>query len=144
MNNILSLIIESRKKKIELLKSNQKALESLVKKAKPVVSFNKAIKRDGKISLIAEIKQASPSCGVLRKDFSCVQIAKMYEKSKVAAISVLTEEEFFLGKAGYMEDVKKETRLPVLRKDFILDESQVWEARAIGSDAVLLIMRIFY
>ncbi|UCD15728.1 MAG: indole-3-glycerol phosphate synthase TrpC [Candidatus Omnitrophota bacterium] len=142
MNKILSLILESQKNKIEVLKKNQQALRSLAKKAPHPVSFKKAIKREGKISLIGEIKQASPSAGLLREDFSAVGIATQFEKLKVNAISVLTEEEFFLGKINYIEDIKKEISLPVLRKDFILEEVQVLESRAVGADAVLLIMRI--
>ncbi|MBU1122730.1 MAG: indole-3-glycerol phosphate synthase TrpC [Candidatus Omnitrophota bacterium] len=142
MNKILSVIIESQKKKIEVLKKNEAELRSLAKTASTPNSFKKAIKRDGKISLIGEVKKASPSAGVLRKDFSPTDIAKQFEKSKVNAVSVVTEEEFFLGKINYIEDIKKAIDLPVLRKDFILEEVQVLESRAVGADAILLIMRI--
>ena len=141
-NNVLSLILETKKKKIEVLRKNRDALQSLIKKAKPPISFKEAIKREGKISFIGEIKQASPSRGVLRRDFSPLDIAKTFQSLKVNAISVLTEEEFFLGKINYIEDIKKEIKLPVLRKDFIIDEVQALEARAVGADAILLIMRI--
>ena len=134
MHKVLSLILESKKKRIEVLRKNREAPGPL--------SFKKAIKREGKISLIAEIKQASPSSGVLRQEFSPVDIAKKYEKLRVNALSVLTEEEFFLGKINYIEDIKKSVNLPVLRKDFIIDEVQVLESRAVGADAILLIMRI--
>lgn len=142
MTKILSLILETQKKRIEVLRKNEAALVSLAKRAAPAISFEKAIKREGKISFIAEIKQASPSAGVLRKNFSHIEIAKTFEKCKAHAISVLTEEEFFLGKINYIEEIKKEVKLPVLRKDFILDEIQILESRAVGADAVLLIMRI--
>lgn len=142
MHKVLSLILETKKKRIEVLRKNRDGIKSLVKKAPPPVSFKTAIKREGKLSFIAEIKQASPSSGVLRKDFSFMDIAKIYASLKVNAISVLTEEEFFLGKINYIEDIKKEINLPVLRKDFILDEAQVLESRAVGADAILLIMRI--
>lgn len=142
MHNVLSLIVEATKKKVEILKKNRDELLSLVKKAPKVISFNEAIKREGKISFIGEIKQASPSAGVLRKDFSHIEIAKIYRDAKVNAISVLTESEFFLGKINYIEDIKKEIDLPVLRKDFIIDEIQILESRAVGADAILLIMRI--
>ena len=142
MHKVLSLILESKKKRIEVLRKNREAFLSLVKKTPGPLSFKKAIKREGKISLIAEIKQASPSSGVLRQEFSPVDIAKKYEKLRVNALSVLTEEEFFLGKINYIEDIKKSVNLPVLRKDFIIDEVQVLESRAVGADAILLIMRI--
>ena len=115
---------------------------SLLKKAPPVKDFKKAIMREGKLSFIAEIKQASPSSGILRKDFNPAAIAKIFEANSVQAISVLTEEEFFLGKLNHIEEVKKAVSLPVLRKDFIIDEMQVYESRAAGADAVLLIMAI--
>jgi indole-3-glycerol phosphate synthase len=142
MPNILSSILETKKEKIKVLKNNQVALLSLVKKAPPPLSFKEAICREGKISFIGEIKQASPSSGIIRKDFSHIDIAKLYELLKVNALSIVTEEEFFLGKINYIEDIKKEVKLPVLRKDFIIDETQILEARAVGSDAILLIMRI--
>jgi len=142
MHNVLSLIVEAKKKKVEILKKNRDELLSFIKKAPKVVSFNEAIKRQGKISFIAEIKQASPSAGVLRKDFSHLEIAKIYRDAKVNALSVVTEGEFFLGKINYIEDIKKEINLPVLRKDFIIDEIQILESRAVGADAILLILRI--
>jgi len=122
------------------LKKNRDAITSLAKKSPLPLSFKKAIKRENKISFIGEIKQASPSTGVLKKSFSPVDIAREYENLKVNAISVLTEEEFFLGKNGYIEDIKKAVNIPVLRKDFIIDEMQILESRAVGADAVLLIM----
>jgi indole-3-glycerol phosphate synthase len=136
MHNVLSLIVEAKKKKVEILKKNRDELLSLVKKAPKVIPFHEAIKRPGKISFIGEIKQASPSAGVLKKDFSHTEIAKIYRDNKINAISVLTESEFFLGKINYIEDIKKEINLPVLRKDFIIDEIQILESRAVGADAV--------
>lgn len=140
--NILSLILESKKKRIDLLKKNKEAIFSLLKKAPRVRSFKAAIKREGKISIIGEIKQASPSRGLLRKDFSLEDLAKKMKKGGAKALSILTEEDFFLGKGVYIEKVRKEVDLPILRKDFILDEIQVLESRALGADAILLIMRI--
>ncbi|MDD5195081.1 MAG: indole-3-glycerol phosphate synthase TrpC [Candidatus Omnitrophica bacterium] len=142
MHNVLSLIIEAAKKKAVVLKKNREALLSLVKNTREPLAFNKAIKRQGKISIIGEIKQASPANGVLRKDFSAVKIAKIFENLKINALSVLTEEEFFLGKINYIEEIKKEVNLPILRKDFIVDEIQIIESRAAGADAVLLIAGI--
>jgi indole-3-glycerol phosphate synthase len=142
MHNTLSLILDAKKKKAEVLKKNREALLSLVKKAPAPVSLKKAIKRENKVSFIAEIKQASPSTGILRKEFSPVDIARSFARARVNALSVLTEEEFFLGKLNYIEDIKKEVNLPVLRKDFIFHEIQVLESRAVGADAILLILRI--
>ena len=142
MHKILALILAAKKKRVMVLRKNRDAFLSLIKKSPAPKPFKEAIKREGKISLIGEIKQASPSAGVLKKDFSVGDIAKQYKKLKVNALSVLTEEEFFLGKINYIEQVKKAVNLPILRKDFIIDEVQLLESRAIGADAVLLIARI--
>lgn len=140
--NILSLILEAKKKKIEMLKKNKEGIISLLKKAPRVRSLKKAINRKDKISIIAEIKQASPSAGIIRKDFSPLELAKKLERAGAHALSVLTEEEFFLGKGSYIEDIRKQVEMPILRKDFIIDEVQVLESRALGADAILLLMRI--
>ncbi len=142
MGNILSLILENKKKRIEILRKNREGLLSLIKKAPKIRPFKSSIKREGKISLIAELKQASPSAGILRKDFFLKDVVRSFIESKVNAISVLTEEDFFLGKISYIEEVNKIANIPILRKDFIIDESQVLESRAAGADAILLIARL--
>jgi len=142
MHEILSLILEAKKERVKILRKNRQAFLSLIKKTPPPISFKNAINREGKVSLIAEVKQASPSAGVLRKGFSHLDLAKTFKRLKASAISVVTEEDFFLGKVKYIEDIKKLVNLPILRKDFILDEVQVLESRAVGADAVLLIMGI--
>jgi indole-3-glycerol phosphate synthase len=143
MSNILSSIIENKKKRIKILKKNEQGFLSLIKKAPKVQPFRKAITKKNKISLIAEIKQASPSAGVLRPDFSLEKIASLFSRNNVDAISVLTEEDFFLGKISYIKKVKEiNPHIPVLRKDFIIDPIQILEARAAGADAVLLILRL--
>ena len=142
MANIISLILDSKKERVAVLKKNREGLLSLVKKAPKPRPFRRAISKVNKISLIAELKQASPSAGVLRKDFPLVELAKNFSDSNVDAISVLTEEDFFLGKISYIEEVRKVTNVPILRKDFIFDEIQVIESRAAGADAILLIVRI--
>jgi len=142
MHEVLSLILETKKKRINILRKNRQAFLSLIKKVPAPVSFKNVIKKEGKISFIAEIKQASPLGGVLRKDFSHVELAETFKKLKANAISVVTEEDFFLGKINYIEDIKKRVKLPILRKDFILEEVQILESRAVGADAVLLIMGI--
>ena len=106
--------------------------------AEPVRGFGKALSRGG-IRLIAEVKKASPSMGVIREDFDPVRIARTYEESGATCISVLTEQKFFQGKLEYLGWIRKAVGLPLLRKDFIIDEYQIYEARAAGADAILLI-----
>ena len=105
--------------------------------------FHSAIKRDksGPIRLISEVKKASPSKGLIRADFDLAQIASVYGEF-ADAISVLTEPDFFQGDIRYIETVKNRAKRPVLRKDFIFDEYQIWESRAFGADALLLIASV--
>jgi len=144
MHEILSNIIETKKRKVEILKKNRDGFVSLIKKAPQIRSFKEAINRKGKISFIAEIKQASPSKGILRKNFSYLELADIFKNTKANAISVVTEEDFFLGKISYIENIRKNVNLPILRKDFIFDEVQILESRAVGADAVLLIVGILH
>jgi len=92
-----------------------------------------------RVNVIAEVKKASPSAGIMRDDFDPVAIAKIYEDNGADAISVLTDEKYFLGHLDYLTQVRRAVNIPVLRKDFIIDAYQVWEARAAGADAILLI-----
>lgn len=142
MHKILSLILESKKRRIELIKNNKDGFISVIRSLPKVRSLREAIEREKKISIIGEIKQASPSAGVLRENFNLQELAHIYEEEKIVAISVLTEEEFFLGKLTYIQEVKSAVSLPVLRKDFLFEDIQIYESRAIGADAVLLIARI--
>lgn len=91
------------------------------------------------VSIIAEVKKASPSKGLIRPDFEPAMIAKEYEEAKVQAMSVLTEPEFFRGAPEFLKQIRRQTAIPLLRKDFIVDEYQIYEARLWGADAVLLI-----
>jgi indole-3-glycerol phosphate synthase len=108
---------------------------------KPVRGFKKAVAAPGKVNLIAEIKKASPSRGVIRSDFDPEAIARVYESNGAAAISVLTDREFFQGDLSFLARVRSVTSaVPVLRKDFIIDEYQVYQSRLAGADAILLIV----
>jgi indole-3-glycerol phosphate synthase len=114
-------------------------LKAKASDADPTRGFEKAL-ADGKgIRLIAEVKKASPSKGVIREDFDPVDIAKTYARSGAHCLSVLTEKQYFQGKLEYLGDIRKAVGLPLLRKDFIIDEYQIVESRAAGADAVLLI-----
>ena len=104
--------------------------------------FKKAISRPGAMHLIAEVKKASPSRGIIREDFDALKIAKIYEKNQAAAISVLTEDKYFLGKSAYLKDISDAVRVPTLMKDFIIHEHQIYEASVCGASAVLLIVAI--
>ncbi|HTL70601.1 MAG TPA: indole-3-glycerol phosphate synthase TrpC [Candidatus Eisenbacteria bacterium] len=104
--------------------------------------FAGALSREGRVAVIAEIKKKSPSKGLFRDDFDAVRIARDYESAGASALSVLTDERFFGGSAQILRDVRAAVRLPILRKDFILDEYQVYESRLMGADAILLIAAI--
>lgn len=117
-------------------------LKEKCKDSSDIRKFSEALKRNNGINLIAEVKKASPSAGIIKKDFNHVNIAIEYETSGASAISVLTDKEFFMGDLRYLTEIKDTVNLPVLRKDFIVDPYQIYEARAAGADAVLLIARI--
>ncbi|KHE93228.1 Indole-3-glycerol phosphate synthase [Candidatus Brocadiaceae bacterium S225] len=133
--------------KLEEVAENKKlvSIESLKKRCKDVpeaVKSGTVLKRDNRIKYIAEVKKASPSAGIIREDFNYIDIAKKYEAGGASAISVLTDKEFFKGDIKYLSEIKETVGLPVLRKDFIIDPYQIYEARAAGADLILLIARI--
>lgn len=141
MTNVLDQIVETKKSEIKLAKSSI-PLADLVKMASdapPVRDFLAALRVENTISLIAEVKKASPSKGVIRPDFHPVEIATTYENNGAACISVLTDYAYFQGNLIYLKQVRSAVSIPVLRKDFIIDPYQVYEARNAGADAVLLI-----
>ena len=131
--------------KLEIIKAKKAYYENLKKNMKRATYsryeiFKKAISRPGQANLIAEIKKASPSAGLIREDFEISKIAKIYVEHKAAAISVLTEDKCFLGKFSYLERVNDEFRVPTLMKDFIIHEFQIFEGAFYRASAVLLIV----
>lgn len=100
------------------------------------------MKKQGELTIIAECKKGSPSAGILRKEYDPLKIARSYQKMGASAISVLTDEEFFLGSLSHLKEVSSHISLPIIRKDFIIDELQIEEAYAYGASAILLIVRI--
>ncbi len=138
---VLDRIIEARRAAVAHRKKTvpETALKFGVKHALPVRDFPGALSRDS-INIIAELKKASPSRGLIRAEFDPVALAKSLEGAGAAALSVLTEEDHFQGDLKYMKDARAATELPVLRKDFIVDPWQVWEARATNADSFLLIV----
>ena len=138
---ILERIVNFKKVEIEKRK-NFTPLKSFIDKIpKERRDFKSALKKS-EISIIAEIKRHSPSRGLLREDFDYRDISKEYEKNGASAISVLTDSKFFWGRNAYLVDIKEEVNIPILRKDFIIDEYQIYESAYIGSDAILLIAKI--
>lgn len=104
--------------------------------------FSRMISQPGQINLIAEIKKASPSAGLIREDFDLLEIARVFVKNKAAAISILTEDKYFLGQPYFIKQVSDEVNIPLLTKDFIIDEGQIYESRFNGASAVLLIVSL--
>ena len=138
---VLDRIVEARRAAIAHRKKSvpEAALRFGVKHAQPVRDFAAALGRDS-LNVIAELKKASPSRGLIRADFDPIVLAKGFEAAGAVALSVLTEEEFFQGDLKNMRDARAAVSLPVLRKDFIIDPWQVWEGRAVNADSFLLIV----
>jgi len=141
--NILDRIVEARRESVAHRKRvlPEVPLKMAVEKAAPPRDFAGALTRDG-VNVIAELKKASPSRGVIRENYVPAALAAGLERAGAAALSVLTEEEFFFGSLTDLKEAKKVVQIPILRKDFIIDPWQVWEARAAGADAFLLIVAI--
>jgi indole-3-glycerol phosphate synthase len=141
--NILDEIVAHKRVEVESRRA-KKSLEELKEQVCSMTkcrNFYKAVTKPNirGINVIAEVKKASPSAGLIRRDFDPVHIAETYQQCGADAISVLTDEKYFQGKLEYMEQIKQAVELPVLRKDFIIDIWQVYESRAAGADAILLI-----
>ncbi|HMK42624.1 MAG TPA: indole-3-glycerol phosphate synthase TrpC [Dissulfurispiraceae bacterium] len=139
--NVLQRLIDTKSNRLAQAKLAVplRELKMRLGDVEPARDFAAAIRSSGAIRMIAELKKASPSRGLIRPDFDPVRIAKIYDTCGASAISCLTEEDFFQGSLSFLPLVHKETKLPVLRKDFIFDEYQIYEARANYADAILLI-----
>ncbi len=145
MADILQRIVEVKREEVLALRARHSlaSLRSQAEAAGPVRGFEAALRAKvaaGRAAVIAEVKKASPSKGVLRADFKPAEIAASYAQHGAACLSVLTDERFFQGCAAYLQQARAACDLPVLRKDFMVDEAQVLEARALGADAILLIV----
>lgn len=141
MSTILDDILAHKQGEIAAARQRQPEdrLHSQLSAAPPARNFAAALAAGDGIGLIAEVKKASPSAGIIREDFDPVTIATTYEQHGAACLSVLTDEKFFQGHLDFLRDVRQAVAIPVLRKDFIIDRYQVTEARAAGADCVLLI-----
>jgi indole-3-glycerol phosphate synthase len=141
---ILDTIVAHKQEEIQRQKNllPLSALRQTLRNSSSTRDFKAVISTPGQINLIAEVKKASPSKGIIREDFDPITIAQIYQSSGAAAISVLTDERFFQGHLSYLTTIRKTTSIPLLRKDFIIDEYQIYQARAAGADAILLITAI--
>jgi len=143
--NILEKIIKKKIEKIDILKksTNLEILNELIDKNDSFIDFKDKIQKNlsnKQISIIAEIKKASPSAGVIIKDYNPVEIADIYNSNNATCLSILTEEDFFLGKLMHISKIKEKIKLPVLCKDFFIDRFQVPLAKSYGADAILIIL----
>ena len=141
MTDVLREILDHKRAELERAKSARplEQLERQLSDAPPVRSFTAALAARSPMALIAEVKRASPSAGLIRRDFNPAEVASAYERGGAACISVLTDEKFFQGSLDDLVNVRHAVSVPVLRKDFLIDRYQVLEARAAGADCVLLI-----
>ena len=143
--NILNNIITKKIKRIDLLKKSTSldSLNEIIDKNSSYINFKEKIENNiiqDKISIIGEIKKASPSAGVIINDYNPVEIAKIYYENKVTCLSVLTEEDFFLGNLIHISKIKQQFNLPILCKDFFIDKFQIPLAKSYGADAILIIL----
>ena len=145
LENTLNKIIKKKIEKIDLLKKSTslKSLIESIDENKLFINFKEKIQNNidnKKISIIAEIKKASPSAGIIKEKYNPVEIAEIYFKNKAACLSILTEEDFFLGNLIDVSNVKEKINLPILCKDFFIDKFQVPLAKSYGADAILIIL----
>ena len=143
--NVLEKIIQKKNKKLEKLKKtiSKDSLDELINTNSTFINFKEKIGnniKEGKFSIIAEIKKASPSAGIIIDNYNPVQIANVYNNNKVTCLSVLTEEDFFLGNLIHVSKIKDKMKLPILCKDFFIDKFQIPLAKSYGADAILIIL----
>jgi indole-3-glycerol phosphate synthase len=139
---ILDRIVETKRREVEALKGSASELRAAAEGAATARDFKAALSGGDSVSVIAEIKRRSPGAGEIRPDLDPVQLAPTYEAGGAAALSVLTDSEYFGGRLGDLSAARGLVSVPVLRKDFLIDPSQVYQARAADADAILLIVRI--
>lgn len=141
MSDILAEICDTKRREVDETRQRvpESELQARLKDAPPVRDFILALRDAPGIGLIAEVKKASPSAGLIRDDFDPVAIARIYESAGAACISCLTDEPYFQGRLEYLTAIREQVGIPVMRKDFLLDRYQVFEARAAGADCILLI-----
>ena len=142
MTNILEKIIEDKKTTLQVIKKNNtlSSLEDKIKTINTFLNFKDKINNNKGVSIISEIKKASPSAGILVKNFNHLDIAKLYVDNGAACLSVLTEEKNFLGKLDYIKDIKDKFQIPVLAKDFFIDPYQITLSKSFGCDCILIII----
>jgi len=145
MENVLEKIIKQKKEDINKIKKNisSSEIQKNIKNFNNFFDFKNTIiqrEKNNKISLIAEIKKASPSAGIIVENFDHKKIAKIYSDNDAACLSVLTEEKFFLGNLEFIKDIKKDIKLPILAKDFFIDPFQIAYSKSFGSDCILIIL----
>ena len=141
MTNTLEKIIKNKKESLKIIKK-EKSLNTLEKnfKNQTFYNFKEAIQKNKGVSLISEIKKASPSAGILVNNFNHLDIAKIYIENGATCLSVLTEEKYFLGKLEHIQDIKKKFKIPILAKDFFIDPYQVTLSKSYGCDCILIII----
>ncbi|AOT69259.1 indole-3-glycerol phosphate synthase TrpC [Geosporobacter ferrireducens] len=138
---ILDKIIRKKKQVVEAEKMKMPLYRmfSGLEAERQCLDFKQAIKSKLGLSMIAEVKRASPSKGIIREDFNPLEIARSYQQNKAEAISVLTEEHFFQGSSRYLSEIRRFADIPLLRKDFIIDPYQIYQSKALGADVILLV-----
>ncbi len=144
-SSLLDTIISHKREELENRKRAQPLphlQEQLATDTAPTRNLKRAITSDQNLAIIAEIKRTSPSSGIIKPDFNHIYIAQEYARAKVNAISILTDQHFFMGKLSFINDVKQVAESPILQKDFVIDSYQIYESRLYGADAILLLAGI--